>query len=67
MVSERTAKRLDALAKEKGIAVIVATSDSPKKRWYSVGNSHSGQWHQIAGFSDAAAVEVFIEGFGHAQ
>jgi hypothetical protein len=64
MISTRTANRLDTLAKEKGISVIICSSTKPSRRWYSVGNKHGGQWHQITGFTDAPSVEEFINKFG---
>lgn len=64
MITERTANRLNALANKKGVSVQVAESREPKRRWYSVGNKHDGQWHQITGFSDSASVEQYISKFG---
>jgi hypothetical protein len=65
-INQRSADRLDKLAAEKGIHVRISESTKPKRRWYSIGNNHGWQWHQVAGFTEIEAVEKFIATFGNA-
>lgn len=63
-INQKSADRLDKIAAEKGIRVRISSSQKPKRRWYSVGNTHGGQWHQITGFTDIDGVEQFIAKYG---
>jgi hypothetical protein len=62
MITEKLEKTLNDEANLVGYEVRIASSDKPKRKWYSVGKTHSGQWHQVTGFSDASGVRGFLAG-----
>ena len=67
IINQRTAGRLDRLARDRGIRVIIQASAKPRRRWYSVGIMSGGRWHQVTGFTSAAHVEQYIAQYGPQQ
>jgi len=59
-VNQKSADRLNNLAAEKGLAVRIASSRKPARRWYSIGNNHAGQWHQVTGSTEISTVEQYL-------
>ncbi len=59
-VSEATAKRLNEIADEYGYRVRIVTTTKPKRRFYSIGNFHSGSWHQVTGSTYPDTIENFL-------
>ena len=63
MIAERIAKRLDRLAKEKGIRVCILSTEKPRRRWYSIGSHDGHEWCQVTGSADPHVVECFIRDY----
>ena len=60
MITERTAVLLNNEALAVGYMVRVATSTTPKSRWYSIGKMFNNQWHQSVGFTEADSVRAYL-------
>ena len=61
MITKRTADKLDVLAQTRGLEVRVLKSTKPRRRWYSVGVTTEGRWHQISGAENPEALLSYID------